>query len=40
MTFQLRGTQLTQTGATMTAAFQMFPEGWRLIAWAWSKGRQ
>ncbi len=38
MTFKHRGKQVTQTGATWTVALRKFDEGWRITAWAWSKG--
>ncbi|HEY2797795.1 MAG TPA: nuclear transport factor 2 family protein [Thermoanaerobaculia bacterium] len=40
MTFQLKGKQVTQTGALFTVALRKLPEGWRIAAWAWSKGKQ
>ena len=39
MTFKLRGKQITQSGATWTVALQRLPEGWRIAAWAWAKGK-
>jgi ketosteroid isomerase-like protein len=38
MTFDLNGTQVTQTGATFTVALRRLADGWRIAAWAWSKG--
>ena len=38
MTFKLRGKQVTQTGAVFTVALRKLPEGWRIAAWAWTKG--
>jgi ketosteroid isomerase-like protein len=38
MTFNLRGKQVTQTGATFVVALRRLPEGWRIAAWAWAKG--
>ena len=38
MTFKLRGEQVTQTGAVFTVALRKLPEGWRIAAWAWTKG--
>lgn len=38
MTFDLNGTHITQTGATFTVALRRLVEGWRIAAWAWSKG--
>jgi ketosteroid isomerase-like protein len=40
MTFSVRGTQATQSGATLTVALRRQPEGWRIAAWAWAKGGQ
>lgn len=38
MTFNVKGTKVTQTGAIFTVALQKTPGGWRVAAWAWSKG--
>lgn len=38
MTFKLRGTQVTQTGAFFTVALRMLNDGWRIASWAWTKG--
>src|SRR4029077_13280210 len=38
MTFNLRGKQVTQTGATFVVALRRLPEGWRTAAWPWAKG--
>jgi SnoaL-like protein len=38
MTFKVHGEHVTQTGATFTVALRKFPEGWRITAWAWTKG--
>ena len=38
MTFKLRGEPVTQTGAVFTVALRKLPEGWRIAAWAWTKG--
>ena len=38
MTFDLNGTQVIQTGATFTVALRRLADGWRIAAWAWSKG--
>jgi hypothetical protein len=38
MTFKVRGQQVTQTGAVFTVALRMLSAGWRIAAWAWSKG--
>jgi hypothetical protein len=40
MTFDLDGKQATQTGAMFTAALRRRPDGWRIAAWAWTKGKQ
>jgi hypothetical protein len=39
MTFNLRGTRITQTGALFTTALCKQTDGWRIAAWAWAKGR-
>jgi hypothetical protein len=38
MTFKVRGQHVTQTGAIFTVALRKFAEGWRITAWAWTKG--
>jgi ketosteroid isomerase-like protein len=38
MTFDLQGTPVTQSGARFTTALSMQADGWRIAAWAWSKG--
>ena len=38
MTFKVQGKQVTQTGAVFTVALRKLAEGWRIAAWAWSKG--
>lgn len=40
MTFQVRGSQVEQTGAVFTVALRKLAEGWRIAAWAWVKGNQ
>ena len=40
MTFNLQGKQIIQTGAVFTVALRKLAEGWRIAAWAWSKGGQ
>ena len=40
MTFNLRGKQVTQTGAVFTVALTKLRQGWRIAAWAWAKGAQ
>jgi ketosteroid isomerase-like protein len=39
MTFKVRGRQVTQSGSTFTVALHKVAEGWRITAWAWTKGR-
>ena len=38
MTFDLKGKQVTQTGALFTVALRKLDTQWRLSAWAWAKG--
>ncbi len=38
MTFNMRGTQITQTGAVYTVALRKVGAEWLLTAWAWAKG--
>ena len=38
MTFKVRGTEITQTGAIFTVALRKLNDGWRLASWAWAKG--
>lgn len=40
MTFSLAGKQVTQTAAVFTVALRKLTEGWRIAAWAWTKGKQ
>jgi ketosteroid isomerase-like protein len=40
MTFNLEGTQVTQTGSFFTVALREVDDGWRIAAWAWTKGKQ
>ena len=40
MTFKIHGKQVTQSGSTLTVALHKVAEGWRIAAWAWTKGRQ
>jgi ketosteroid isomerase-like protein len=40
MTFDLRGTRMTQTGAFFTVALRNSATGWLISAWAWTKGKQ
>jgi hypothetical protein len=38
MTFKLGDKQVTQSGAFFTVALRKIGEGWRIAAWAWTKG--
>jgi ketosteroid isomerase-like protein len=38
LSFQVDGKQITQSGAVFTVALRKLAEGWRIAAWAWSKG--
>lgn len=38
MTFDLRGTQVRQSGSMYTVALRRVGPQWRLTAWAWAKG--
>ena len=38
MMFDLRGTQVTQTGSVYTVALRKVGVDWRLTAWAWAEG--
>jgi hypothetical protein len=38
MTFKVAGKQVTQSGAFFTVALRKLTEGWRIAAWAWTKG--
>lgn len=40
MSFDLDGRSVMQSGAVMTMALRQRPEGWRITAWAWTKGQQ
>jgi SnoaL-like domain len=40
MTFTVGGKQVTQTGAAFTVALHLRSDGWRIAAWAWTKGKQ
>ena len=39
MRFDLDGTPMTQTGAHLTVALRKVADGWRIAAWAWTKGK-
>jgi hypothetical protein len=38
MTFKMGGKQATQSGAFFTVALRKLAAGWRIAAWAWTKG--
>ena len=38
MMFKVHGKQVTQTGSIFTVALHKVADGWRITAWAWSKG--
>ena len=38
MTFKMDDKQVTQSGAFFTVALRKLAEGWRIAAWAWTKG--
>jgi len=38
MTFKVKGTPVTQSGAVFTVALHETADGWRVAAWAWAKG--
>ena len=38
MSFKVGGQQVTQSGAFFTVALRRLAEGWRIAAWAWTKG--
>ena len=38
MTFDVKGTKVTQSGAVFTFALRKTADGWRVAAWAWAKG--
>ena len=40
MTFTVDGKKVTQTGAVFTVALRQRTDGWRIAAWAWTKGEQ
>ena len=40
MTYKVQDKQVTQAGATFTVALRKLSEGWRIAAWAWTKGGQ
>ena len=40
MSFDVHDDRVTQTGAFFTVALRKEPDGWRIAAWAWTKGKQ
>jgi ketosteroid isomerase-like protein len=38
MSFKLHDRPVTQSGAIFTVALSRFADGWRIAAWAWTKG--
>ena len=40
MTFTVDGKTVTQSGAVFTVALRQRTDGWRIAAWAWTKGEQ
>lgn len=38
MAFDLKGQKIVQNGGVFTVALRIGDDGWRLTAWAWSKG--
>ena len=40
MTYKVHDKQVTQTGATFTVTLRKLSDGWRIAAWAWTKGGQ
>jgi ketosteroid isomerase-like protein len=40
MTFTLGDKRVDQTGASFTVALRRQTDGWRIAAWAWTKGKQ
>jgi hypothetical protein len=38
LSFKVHGKPITQSGATFTVALRKLNDGWRLAAWAWTKG--
>jgi ketosteroid isomerase-like protein len=40
LAYNVRGEAVTQTGAYFTVALRKLSDGWRIAAWAWTKGRQ
>jgi hypothetical protein len=40
MRFNVGDKNVTQTGAVFTVALRQRADGWRIAAWAWTKGKQ
>jgi ketosteroid isomerase-like protein len=40
MIFTVAGNRVTQTGSHFTVALRNLHDGWRIAAWAWTKGKQ
>jgi ketosteroid isomerase-like protein len=38
LTMKVHGKQITQSGAMFTVALRRTEDGWRIAAWAWTKG--
>jgi enoyl reductase-like protein len=38
--FKRNGKKVTESGATLTVVLQQLAEGWRITAWAWSRGTE
>jgi ketosteroid isomerase-like protein len=38
MKFNMKGKQITQSGAFFTVALQKINDAWRIASWAWTKG--
>ena len=38
MTFNLKGTKVTQSGASFVVALRKIDAAWKITAWAWAKG--
>lgn len=39
MTFNMQGKRIIQSGALLTVALRQIAASWRIVAWAWSKGK-
>ena len=38
--FTVKGEQIVQPGAMFVVALRRLAEGWRIVSWAWAKGKQ